>query len=317
MVYNECKVLLKYKVLQKFNLKLPYNESKIFKNTCEKGAFCLYRMIGLLRKHLVTIILIGVMVVGIGLIAYPSVADWWNSFHQTRAVAAYASVIADMNRDEYEKLLKEASNYNERLSENGVKWQMSDAELKEYNSVLDVTGTGIMAYIDIPKIHVQLPIYHGTDNSVLQIAIGHIAGSSFPVGGETSHCMVSGHRGLPSAKLFSDIDKLVVGDLWTINVLDQTLTYEVDQIRVVLPTDLTFLEMEDGKDYCTLVTCTPYGINSHRLLVRGHRIPNVQGNARVTADALQIEPAYVAPFIGISIIIILIVAVFISTRKRR
>ncbi len=270
-----------------------------------------------LRKNLVTIILLGMIVVGLGLIAYPSVADWWNSFHQTRAVAAYASVIADMSHEEYDKILNEAAEYNKQIAETGVRWQMSDEEIQEYNSILDITGTGIMAYIDIPKIHVQLPIYHGTDDTILQIAVGHITGSSLPVGGETSHCIVSGHRGLPSAKLFSDLDELVVGDLWTVNVLDQTLTYEVDQIRVVLPTDLKYLEMEDGKDYCTLVTCTPYGVNTHRLLVRGHRVPNVQGNARVTADALQIEPAYVAPFIGIPIILILIVMMIIATRKKK
>lgn len=270
-----------------------------------------------LRKNLVTIILLGMIVVGLGLIAYPSVADWWNSFHQTRAVAAYASKIADMSHEEYDKILNEAAEYNKQIAETGVRWHMSDEEIQEYNSILDITGTGIMAYIDIPKIHVQLPIYHGTDDTILQIAVGHITGSSLPVGGETSHCIVSGHRGLPSAKLFSDLDELVVGDLWTVNVLDQTLTYEVDQIRVVLPTDLKYLEMEDGKDYCTLVTCTPYGVNTHRLLVRGHRVPNVQGNARVTADALQIEPAYVAPFIGIPIILILIVMLIIATRKKK
>ena len=270
-----------------------------------------------LRKNLITIILFGMIVVGLGLIAYPSVADWWNSFHQTRAVAAYASKIADMSHEEYDKILNEAAEYNKQIAETGVRWQMSDEEIQEYNSILDITGTGIMAYIDIPKIHVQLPIYHGTDDTILQIAVCHITGSSLPVGGETSHCIVSGHRGLPSAKLFSDLDELVVGDLWTVNVLDQTLTYEVDQIRVVLPTDLKYLEMEDGKDYCTLVTCTPYGVNTHRLLVRGHRVPNVQGNARVTADALQIEPAYVAPFIGIPIILILIVMMIIATRKKK
>lgn len=270
-----------------------------------------------LRKNLITIILFGMIVVGLGLIAYPSVADWWNSFHQTRAVAAYASKIADMSHEEYDKILNEAAEYNKQIAETGIRWQMSDEEIQEYNSILDITGTGIMAYIDIPKIHVQLPIYHGTDDTILQIAVGHITGSSLPVGGETSHCIVSGHRGLPSAKLFSDLDELVVGDLWTVNVLDQTLTYEVDQIRVVLPTDLKYLEMEDGKDYCTLVTCTPYGVNTHRLLVRGHRVPNVQGNARVTADALQIEPAYVAPFIGTPIILILIVMLIIATRKKK
>ena len=174
-----------------------------------------------------------------------------------------------------------------------------------------------MGYIDIPKINITLPIYHGTDESVLQIAIGHLEGTSLPVGGKTSHCVVSGHRGLPSAKLFTDLDKLVEGDTWTMTILDYTVTYEVDQIRVVEPTDLSDLQMEKGKDYCTLVTCTPYGINTHRLLVRGHRIENVQGDARVTADALQIEPIYITPFIAVPILLILFILMLTSTRERR
>lgn len=269
-----------------------------------------------LRKNLVTIILLGIMIAGIGLIAYPSVANWWNSYHQTRAVASYAAVVSDMSHEDYDKLLKEASDYNKRLGETGIIWRMNAASENEYNKVLDVTDTGIMGYIDIPKIQVKLPIYHGTDDSILQVAVGHIAGSSLPVGGESSHCIISGHRGLPSAKLFTDIDRLVVGDSWTINVLDQTLTYEVDQIRVVLPSDLSDLQIEEGKDYCTLVTCTPYGVNTHRLLVRGHRIPNAQGNARVTADALQIEPIYVAPFIGGPLILVLVIILIITTSKK-
>lgn len=274
-------------------------------------------MLGFIRRNVITLILLGIMVVGVGLIAYPSVADWWNSYHQTRAVASYASVVAEMSHDDYDRILNDATSYNKRLAEAGVLWRLNDEEQSEYDSILNVTSSGVMGYIDISKIHVQLPIYHGTDDAILQVAVGHISGSSLPVGGETSHCIISGHRGLPSAKLFTDIDKLVQGDTWTINVLDQTLTYEVDQIRVVLPTDLSDLQMESGKDYCTLVTCTPYGVNSHRLLVRGHRVPNAQGNARVTADALQIEPVYVAPFIGGPILVILIIVLIVATRKRR
>ena len=174
-----------------------------------------------------------------------------------------------------------------------------------------------MGYIDIPKIRVQLPLYHGTDEGILEIAIGHLVGTSLPVGGESSHCIVSGHRGLPSARLFTDIDQLVPGDTWTLNVLDQTLTYEVDQVRVVLPTDISYLDIEKGQDYCTLVTCTPYGVNTHRLLVRGHRIANVQGNARVTADALQIQPIYVAPFVAAPMLLILLIVLIVTTSKRR
>lgn len=270
-----------------------------------------------IRRNLVTVILLGMMAVGVGLIAYPSIANWWNSFHQSRAVASYASVVAGMNHEEYDDMLLEAQNYNAELSETGAQWEMTDEQLARYEEVLNVRGSGIMGYIDIPKIRVRLPVYHGMDDTVLEVAVGHITGTSLPVGGETSHCVISGHRGLPSARLFTDIDKLVEGDTWTLNILDQTLTYEVDQIRVVVPTDLSNLQIEEGKDYCTLVTCTPYGINTHRLLVRGHRVPNAQGNARITADAIQIEPAYAAPFIAAPILVILVFLLLITTRKKR
>ncbi len=270
-----------------------------------------------IRKNLVTVILFGIIAIGLVLIAYPSFSNWWNSFHQSRAVASYASAVAGMKHEDYEIILKEAADYNKQLSDTGVLWNMQEDQIDRYNSLLNISGSGVMGYIDIPKIHVQLPLYHGTDDTILQVAVGHITGTSLPVGGESSHCVISGHRGLPSARLFTDIDKLVDGDTWTLNILDQTLTYEVDQIRVVLPTDLSELQIEEGKDYCTLVTCTPYGVNTHRLLVRGHRVANAQGNARVTADALQIEPKYVAPFLGTPIIIVLIIIIFVTTKKDR
>ena len=176
-----------------------------------------------------------------------------------------------------------------------------------------------MGYIEIPSIKVSLPIYHGVDEAVVQIAVGHIAGSSLPVGGESTHCVVSGHRGLPSAKLFTNLDEMKEGDLFVIRVLDETLTYEVDQIRIVLPEDLSELEIEEGKDLCTLVTCTPYGINTHRLLVRGHRVENVKDSSsiRVTADALQIDPVMVAPVIAVPILLILLIWLLVHYRKRR
>ena len=193
---------------------------------------------------------------------------------------------------------------------------LSDRELEEYNSVLDVTGTGIMGYVDIPKINVSLPIYHGTDESVLQIAIGHLAGSSLPVGGEGSHCVISGHRGLPSARLFTDIDQLQEGDRFMLQVLGETLTYEVDQIRTVLPDELDDLQREEGQDYCTLVTCTPYGVNTHRLLVRGHRVPNTEGDVRVNADAIQINPMEEALIIGAVLMFLILLWSLISARNR-
>ena len=269
-----------------------------------------------LKKNGLTLILLLILLIGAGLIAYPSFADWWNSFHQSRAVASYAEAVANMNTEEYERIISKAQAYNRKLSRSGILWTLDEDEEKEYKEQLDIATSGIMGYIDIPKIDVMLPIYHGIDESILQVAVGHIPGTSLPVGGNGSHCVVSGHRGLPSARLFTDIDKLVEGDSFTITVLNKTLTYEVDQIRTVLPTDLSDLQIEKGKDYVTLVTCTPYGINTHRLLVRGHRIENADGDASVIADALQIEPIYIAPFIAIPILILLIIGMFIMTGMR-
>ena len=270
-----------------------------------------------IKENRVTLIIVAVGLFGLGLILYPSVADWWNSFHQSRAVAAYAQKVANLDTSEYDRILAEAETYNNNLAATGIKWKMSQDEIKVYERMLDITGSGIMGYITIPKIDVELPIYHGIDDAILQVAIGHLSETSLPVGGNSSHCVVSGHRGLPSAKLFTDLDKLVEGDTWTVSVLNRTLTYEVDQIRVVEPTDLSNLQIEEGKDYFTLITCTPYGINTHRLLVRGHRIDNAQGEANVIADALQIEPVYIAPFVALPFIFILLIIMLISTGYNR
>ena len=189
---------------------------------------------------------------------------------------------------------------------------------ESYESLLDVSGNGIIGYIEIPTIKCSLPIYHGTDEAILQIAVGHIEGTSLPVGGSGTHCVLSGHRGLPSARLFTDLDKMVVGDTFMMRVLDETLTYEVDQIRIVLPNEMDDLEIEEGKDYCTLVTCTPYGINSHRLLVRGHRIENqVEAqDIRVTSDAIQIEPLIVAPIVALPMLLALLIILLVSGTKK-
>ena len=269
-----------------------------------------------LKKNLPTILLTIVFFIGAGLIAYPTFSDWWNSFHQSRAVASYMDAVTSMDTSQYDAILKEADKYNRALSRTGVGWVMDEKQEEEYLKQLNVNETGIMGYIDIPKINITLPIYHGTDEAVLQIAIGHLMGTSLPVGGKGSHCVVSGHRGLPSARLFTDIDKLVEGDSFTMTVLNRTVTYEVDQVRIVEPTDLSDLQIEKGKDYCTLVTCTPYGINTHRLLVRGHRIENAQGEAMVIADAMQIESIYIAPFIAVPILLLLVFGVIISTGRK-
>ena len=271
------------------------------------------------KKNSTTIILILIAVVGAGLIAYPTFADWWNGFHQTRAVNTYVSVASDLGNEKYRMMINEAERYNDALAVSGVKWNLTEEEKAEYSSVLEVTDSGMMAYIDIPKVHITLPIYHGTEEKVLQVAVGHIAGTSLPVGGAGTHCVLSGHRGLPSAKLFTDIDKLAEGDTFTITVLDRTLTYEVDQIRIVLPYELNDLSIEPDKDLCTLVTCTPYGVNTHRLLVRGHRIENAQGEVNVIADALQVEPVYIAPFIALPLLFLLFIHMLVTSgsAKRR
>lgn len=272
-----------------------------------------------MKKHLPTIFLILIFCIGLSLLLYPTVSDYWNSLHQSRAIASYVDAVAELDNDTYEGILANAREYNEKLAENGNDWILTEKQKKEYDKLLNIGDTGIMSYIEIPSIGCSLPIYHGTDEAVLQIAIGHIEGSSLPVGGESTHCVLSGHRGLPRAKLFTDLDKLKEGDIFMLRTLDETLTYEVDQILIVLPNQLEALEIEEGQDYCTLVTCTPYGVNSHRLLVRGHRIAN-QGNAssiRVTADAMQVDPIIVAPVVGLPMLMVLLIWLLIHTRRKK
>lgn len=268
------------------------------------------------KTNITNLILVIMLVAGIFLLVYPTFADWWNSFHATRAIATYTEQIENMNTEEFDRMRAEAAAYNEKLLHESNRYIQSDEELAEYNSILDVTGTGIMGYIDIPKIRITLPIYHTTEESVLQVAIGHIPGTSFPIGGEGTHCVLSGHRGLPSARLFTDIDRMAEGDTFQMQILNETLTYEVDQIRTVLPAELDELQIEEGRDYCTLVTCTPYGINTHRLLIRGHRV-ETEEVIHISADAVQLNQYYAAAVIAAVIIVILLAGLFIRTRHRR
>lgn len=272
-----------------------------------------------MKKHFSTIILILIFLIGLSLLLYPTVSDYWNSFHQTKAISNYADAVVELDNKEYDRILAEARAYNQSLVGRANPFVLTDEEVKEYESQLNVTGNGIMGYIEIPGIDCSLPIYHGTDEAVLQIAVGHIEGSSLPVGGESTHCVISGHRGLPSAKLFTNLDKLKEGDIFLIRVLDETLTYEVDRILIVEPQEMESLGIEEGKDYCTLVTCTPYGINTHRLLVRGHRIENIEdsANIRVTADALQIDRMIVAPFVAIPILLILLLFLLATPHRKK
>lgn len=249
------------------------------------------------NSKVTTFFLVLIILVGLSLMLYPSFSNWYNQQHQTRAIAGYVKKTKDLSKEQKRKMWDEAVAYNEKLAaEQPSLNNLTKEQTKEYESVLDVTGTGIMGYVTIPKYNIELPIYHGVDEAILQIAIGHIAGSSLPVGGESTHCVISGHTGLPSARLFTDIDKMVEGDHFTLEVLDQVLTYEVDQIKTVLPEELDDVKIEKGKDLCTLVTCTPYGINTHRLLVRGHRVAN--DDQAVIVE----ETGFETDYIGIGII---------------
>lgn len=265
-----------------------------------------------MKRKFTTVLLTLVLLAGLAIMLYPAASDYYNSFHQSRAIAHYAEAIANIDAETYERLWREATEYNQSLAGRENPFFLSEAEQEEYNRILNYSGDGIMGYISIPKINCELPIYHTTEESVLQIAIGHIEGSSMPVGGESSHCVLSGHRGLPSAKLFSNLDRLGTGDTFVLRVLDETLTYEVDQIRTVLPNEMQDLYIEPGRDYCTLVTCTPYGINTHRLLVRGHRVDNAAEalNIRVTADALKVDSRLVASAAAAPLLILVMVWVF-------
>lgn len=264
-----------------------------------------------------TIILIVVFLVGLSVLLYPTISDFVNQRTQTRAVAAYDDAVSQMTEQDYSEYFAAADAYNEALANQRSAFYDPDL-LEGYDDILDISGMGIMGYITIEKIGVQLPIYHGTDEAVLEIAAGHLEGTSLPVGGENTHCVLSAHRGLPSAKLFTDIDELEEGDTFTITVLDRVLTYEADQILIVLPTEVDDLQIVDGEDYCTLLTCTPYGINTHRLLVRGHRIAGAQSSRlHVTAEAFQIEPIITAPIIAVPILVILLIWLLAHTKKKK
>ena len=257
-----------------------------------------------MRKHLSTIILVIVLILGVMILLYPTVSDYWNSFHQSRAIASYLEEIESIDPVSYEREWARAEQYNRELMSKPNRFVLSDEEYAEYEALLNLTGSGIMGYIEIPKINCSLPVYHGTDEAVLQIAVGHIEGTSLPTGTRGSHTVLSGHRGLPSARLFTD--------------LDQIMTYQVDQILIVLPEEMESLAIDPDQDYCTLVTCTPYGVNTHRLLVRGHRTENVdlEKMIRVVADATQIDSRLMAPVFAAPMLLVLFIIMMIRTGRR-
>lgn len=268
-------------------------------------------------KNKTNILLIFILIAGLSLLLYPSFSNYWNSFTQSQVIVDYTQQIKDLDSEKYDRIISEATEYNRTLVSRSNHFLLSDEQKAEYDKLLDISGVGIMGYIEIPSINCTLPVYHGTEDSVLQIAVGHLEWTSLPVGGPGTHCVLSGHRGLPSAKLFTDLDKVSVGDTFVLRILDEVLTYEVDQILIVEPHETDELLIVDGKDYCTLVTCTPYAINTHRILVRGERIENAAEakNIRIVSEAARIEPLIIAPVVAAPILLILFINIMIPKEK--
>lgn len=271
------------------------------------------------KDTVITFILILVLLIGLSLLLYPSFSNAWNQKNQSQVIISYDKEIENLQKEEYQQIWQSAVDYNKTLLPRSNAYLLTEEQKARYHAELNLSGVGIMGYIEIPKLDVHLPLYHGTEDSVLQIAVGHLEWTSLPTGGESTHSVFSGHRGLPSATLFTDLDKLIVGDTFILNVLQEMLTYEVDQILVVEPTDTESLLIQEGKDLCTLVTCTPYGINTHRLLVRGHRVENaeVARKVKVTSDAIEIEPLIVACIIVVPLLLLILLAVSIIDRISR
>lgn len=271
-----------------------------------------------MKKRLSTICLVFTFFVGLAIMLYPVISDAWNAHTQSRAVASYEGTVGAMDRTTRENMLSLAEQFNEKLAADKTLFLHPESVSGEYESILNVSGTGVMGVVKIPKINVELPIYHTTAESVLQIGAGHLEGTSFPIGGKSTHAVVSGHRGLPSSRLFTDLDKLEEGDIFSFTVLDQTVTYQIDQIRIVEPSAVDDLQIVDGQDLATLFTCTPYGINSHRLLLRGHRIPNDAPVLNVAAEAVKVDPLMALPAVGLPmLVVILVIAVISNSREQK
>lgn len=274
-----------------------------------------------MRKHLTTILLFVVMFAGLALVLYPPLADWWNSFHQSRAIASYTQAVDSGEKNDYTEYWEAARAYNEKLKKRDIVSRLNDKSLvdAEYSQLLNVDGSGILGIIEIPEIALTLPLYHGTDEAVLQVAVGHLEGTSLPTGGLGTHTAFSAHRGLPSAKLFTNLDQLERGDVFVLRVLDEILTYEIDQIQIVLPHQVESLAIREDQDYCSLITCTPYGVNSHRLIVRGKRTSNstIAESIRITSEAMQIDPMIVAPIVAAPMLLVLLVIMLVNTSPKK
>ncbi len=258
-----------------------------------------------------------ILIVGVGVMLYPIISDWWNSKVQSRAIASYDNVVAELDDSEAQLMLFEAGEYNRQIAALAAPLAEYD-KVAGYEDILDVSGSGIMGYVTIPTIQVEIPIYHGTSDEVLNIAAGHLQGTAFPIGGANTHAVISAHRGLPTSKLFTDLDKLVVGDTFTVTILNNIYTYEIEEILIVLPHEVDKLAVIPNGDYVTLMTCTPYGVNTHRLLLRSHRIETIyQSTVRVNADAVQVDPLLVVPLIAAPLVIGLIIFWIFGGKKKK
>ena len=263
-----------------------------------------------------TIILLITFFIGLSVLLYPSISSYWNSKTQSEAIINYEAMLASYKPEDYSAIFEAADLYNQELAKLEYPF-IHHAQIGTYWQTLDISGTGMMGYLTVPKISQELPIYHGTDDSVLAIAAGHYQGSSLPVGGESTHSVISAHRGLPTAVLFTHLDRMEIGDTFYFTILDRTITYEVDQIRIVEPQDTSLVEIEEGKDYCTLLTCTPYGINSHRLLVRGHQIDaTTKRNIYIANEAYRVDSLIVMPIVALPIIFVLMIYVMFAPVKK-
>ena len=269
-----------------------------------------------MKKRKTTIILLISFFVGLSVLLYPSVSSYWNSKTQSEAIVDYESMLAQYKPEDYSALFEEANAYNRALAK--LKEPLVEyPQLEGYNGILDISGTGMFGYITVPKIGQELPVYHGTSDGVLSVAVGHLQGSSLPVGGKSTHSVVSAHRGLPTATLFTHLDRMEIGDTFHFTILDRTITYEVDQIRIVDPDDTGLIQIQQGKDYCTLLTCTPYGINTQRLLVRGHQVDETQTrNIYIANEAYRIEPLIVMPIVALPMIVGMLIYVMVAPVKK-
>lgn len=269
-----------------------------------------------MKRYVSTAVIAAAFFVGISLLLYPVISEYINAKHQSKAIASYDETVSHMSEAEYDEIFAKARAYNDALARTEGAFYQPE-RVSGYLEALDITGTGIMGYVTIDKIGVELPVYHTVETDVLQSAVGHLPGTSLPIGGEGTHAVLSGHRGLPSARLFTDLNKLEPGDLFTITVLNRVVMYRVDQVKIVDPTDVTDLQLVPGKDYCTLFTCTPYGINSHRLLVRGVRVETPEDAAPryIANEAYRIDPLIVTPAVAAPMLLGIVVVMLIKSRR--